>query len=140
MHRSNRGPIGRIIAHVFDERARLLLGAGDAQHTGVTLGQMRRCRDELKQHPSVRHDVTLEQARVFVQLEGSEPITYRLDPDANWLPDGLDVDGRDGLAMTYTDQQGRRHETVVLANGSRFELYDAGEVDWITQHTLTGRS
>lgn len=137
MHHMNRGPIGRIIAHVFDDRAHLLLAGGTPTHTGVTLGQMRRCRSELQQHPRVRHNVTLEQARVFVQLAGEQPVTYRLDPDANWLPDGLVVEDHDGLAMTYTDEHGRLHETVVLGTGSRFELYDAAEVDWITQHTFT---
>src|SRR5690606_31476451 len=117
-----------------------LLAGRAPMHTGVTLGQMRRCRSELKQHPRVRHNPTLEQARVFIELRGEQPTTYRLDPDANWLPDGLVGDARDGLAMTYTDEQGRMHETVVLGNGSRFELYDAAEVDWITQHTFTSSS
>jgi hypothetical protein len=80
-------------------------------------------RGELRHHPAVTHRPTGNQVRQYADLGGYEPLTYDLDPDANWMPDGLVLEHRHGLAFTFRDAAGRLHETVVLPGGERFELF-----------------
>ena len=85
---------------------------------------------ELRCARGVQHAVTSGQVRWYVTLGGYEPTSYRLDPDANWLPQGLIVDGAYGLAFSYRDDRGRLHETVALPDGDcRFELFEAVSED-----------
>jgi hypothetical protein len=77
---------------------------------------------ELRGHPHVHHRPTRAQVRVYADLNGFGPHTYRLEPTANWMPADLDLEHLDGLAFTFHDEHGWRHETTVLADGCRFEV------------------
>ena len=45
------------------------------------------------------------------------------------MPCDVDCDGCPGLAFSYRDADGRLHETVVLPDGSRFELFEPVTVE-----------
>jgi hypothetical protein len=81
------------------------------------VARLRARRDRLRHRPSVA------QLQALGRLGGQEVLSYRLDPDANWMPRGLICPGDWGLAFTFTDADGRMHETVVLPGGERFELF-----------------
>jgi hypothetical protein len=84
-----------------------------------------RARQELR---ALHHSPTRAQRRAYRNLGGFEPSSYRLDPQANWLPRGVVIEAPYGLAFSFRDPHGL-HETVVLPDGSRFELFPPFDVE-----------
>lgn len=73
----------------------------------------------LTEHPRVRHQVTVQQARAYLELDGIEPCSYDTNPVRNWLPEHLTVEEPHALCFAADGD-----DLVVLGNGTRFFLGD----------------
>jgi hypothetical protein len=109
-----------------------LIKEGAAMLHTVTRARRRlRARRELRHDRRVQHRSSAAQTRLYAGRRGHEPLTYLLDPDANWMPQGLVLEQPYGLALTFRDDRGRLDETAALPDGGRFELFAP-----VTEHEL----